>query len=282
MRSATFNRNDVLPAGEAPKNVQNFLRRLGGLNVYGEPNLRVVLADHITQVRGGAWHDWPEGADLNSQGGMVFSEETMVKKVTMPGALGKKLVVDVEMPCEMSISEQKPLRIVNEMRTVLRYPDIQGWMMQQWEPASRYAPRTWWEQHKVPGTDFMILGPFPDTGRFEPFVEWLDMTTPGTPYRRQTWPEIPALARLEEGYYRMLRSKEKEQSANPDWRKMTALIELQEQRQAAHRKAQEENKAMYRDALKPLLGSSLEAGRAREEVADRLRAKGMEIGHCGN
>lgn len=283
MRNPTFDRGDVLPDGQAPKSIRTFLRTLGGVNIYGEPNLRVVLANKITQVRGGAWHDWPEGTELSDQGGIVFSEETEVRRVVMPGALGKKLVADIEMPCETFISKQQPLRVVNEMRTVLRYPSLEGWMLQQWEPASRYAPREWWERHRVPGAaHLMVLGPFPDTGRYDPFVEWLDMTEPGHPYKRQTWPEIPAVARLEEGYYRMLRSKEKAQSANPDWRKMTAMIELQEQRQFEHEKAIKENAAAYKDAISPLMGSTLEAGRAREDVANRLRAKGLEMGHCGN
>jgi len=240
MKTPTFKRDDVLPAGEAPKSTKKFLAQLGGLNIYGEPNLRIVLADSIMQYRGGLWHDWAPGTDLKNQGGMVFSEETEVKRVVMPGAMGKQLVVDVEMPREMQISEQKPIRVVRELRWIQRYPDMTGWMLQQWEPASRYAPREWWEAQRVPGAeDLAILGPFPDQGRYEPFVEWLDMMNPSLPLKRQTWPEIPPVARLEEAYYKTLRSAEKAQSANPDWRRMTTLIEWREQQAAQDRREKE-------------------------------------------
>ena len=144
-------RQDVLPTGEAPKSVKQFLLTLGGRNGYGEPMLRCVLADHILQLRGGVWHDWPKNTDLRDQGGLVFSDEKKIVKTVMKSPTGQRFLTEVEMPAEMQVSDQKPMRVVREMRWIKRFPNMRGWMLQIWEPASVYAPRTWWESKRVPG-----------------------------------------------------------------------------------------------------------------------------------
>jgi hypothetical protein len=276
-RKTKWQRGDVAPWAQAPKDVQKFLLKLAGYNPHSEPMLRLCLADGILSFRGGKWHDWPEYAKLEEQGGMQFSDETMVKEVVLNGALGKQFKATVEMPREMIVNPQKPMRVVREMRWIQRYPNKRGWMLQMWEPPSRYGDRTWWENQRVAGAeDLMILGPFPDNGAYEPFLSWIGMDQKGKPFCEPTWPEIPSLARLELGYNMMMRNRETAQSANKDWRILSRVIEVKNQQDAQERRDHEENVARIRDHIKPFLATTLGANRLRTELEKRSLERSME------
>lgn len=277
-------RQDIPPDGQAPKAVQRFLLNLGGWNPYGEPMLRLVLADKILIHRGGVWHDWPEWAKLEDMGGLEFSDEKeIIENVEMNGPDGHKIVVDIEQPKEIRLKEVHPVRVVSEMRWVQRYPNKRGWMLQMWEPASRYGSRQWWEAQRVPGaSDLMILGPFPERGEYEPCFDWIDVDVQGTPYSCSSWPEIPALSKIEYGFTFMMQHREKAQSANPEWRKLTRMIEWKNQEIAKETKIREEKLARMRDHLSAMTSTSLAAGRVREGWANEARKKGVDISHVGN
>lgn len=283
MKKEIPERSDVLPAGIAPRNVRRFLHKLGGENQYGEPMLRIILAQHHMILRGGIFHDWPNGTSARDQGGLVFSE-TMVRRKFVTKQAGVTVQTTVEMPEEIGISHQQPVRVVREMRWLKRFPLLNGWMLQHWEPAGYGgASRTWWESQRVPGAEgLMTLGPFPEKGDYEPFLEWIDLDKQGKPLVVPCWPTIPPLAKMEQGYLMMVQHREKAHSANPEWRKLTRMIEWHDQRMAQERKEDEENRAILRDQLRPIFASSLESGRIREQLAARARARGVEIGHVGN
>lgn len=278
----TSERSDILAAGRCPLIVQRFLRQLGGLNPYGEPNIRIALADHILIQRGGEYHDWPKGTDLRDQGGLIFSEKTKIVHTTAPGPNGTKVKISAEMPEEMYVSQQKPTRVVKEMRWVKRYPDLKGWMLQHWDPPHNYGSREWWEAQKVGGTEINILGPFPERGDYEPFIVWVEFKGGKMRYEHQTVAEIPAFSRIEEGYNQWMRTREELLSACKEWRQLTRMIEFQRQQEAKEKKDDEEFQLRLRDRIAPVFSSSLEAGRIREEWAQRARAKGVQISHVGN
>lgn len=232
--------------------------------------LRLVLVDGIMIFRGGVWHDWPDYAELNDMGGLQFSDDKITKEVVVNGPLGKKFLTTVEMPKEMIVSPQSPMRVVREMRWIQRYPNKRGWMLQMWEPPSRYGDRVWWENQRVEGAeDLMILGPFPSEGAFEPFLSWIGMDEKGKPFCEPTWKEIPSLARLELGYNMMMRNRETAQSANKDWRILSRMIETKNQQDAAERRDHQENVARLRDHLRPYLATTLGANRLRTELEKR-------------
>jgi hypothetical protein len=269
-RSTKWHRNDVLPQGQAPKSVQKFLLNLAGWNPHGEPMLRLVLADMILIFRGGLWHDWPDYANLNDMGGLIFSEKKVQRQVVMNGVLGKKFVAMIESPEEMMVNPQQPMKVVREMRWIQRYPNKRGWMLQMWEPPSRYGDRAWWESHRVPGAeDLMVLGPFPNEGAYEPFLSWIGMDEQGKPFCEPTWKEIPALSRLELGYSMMMRNRQEAQSANKDWRMLSRMIEWKNQEEAQARKDHSENLARLRDAVRPLFASTLGARQLRTAMEKR-------------
>jgi len=104
-------------------------------------------------------------------------------------------------------------------------------------------------------------------------MEWIDpkdrkLTT-------SCWPSIPPLDRMELGYQMMVRGRSESQSANPEWRRLTRMIEWHDQQKAIQEKEDAENAAILRDQLTPIFSSSLEAGRIRERLAARARARGV-------
>lgn len=271
-RKTKWQRGDVPPAGQAPKDIQNFLLKLAGWNPHGEPMLRIVLADKILIYRGNAWHDWPDYAGLNDQGGIQFSDEKIIRDVVVNGPMGKDMVATMEMPAEMIVNPQKPMRVVREMRWIQRYPQKRGWMLQMWEPPSRYGSREWWENQRVEGAeDLMILGSFPDNGAYEPFLSWIGMDEKGKPFCEPTWKEIPSLARLELGYSMMMRNKDTAQSANKEWRILSRMIETKNQQDAQEARDHAENLARIRDHIKPYLTTTVGTQRVISELEKRAR-----------
>ena len=283
-------RNDVTPAGRPPDVYRRFLTQVGGVNPYGEPRYRLVRAEEALVFRGGIWHDWPENTSARDQGGIVFSEEKKLVQTVVPDALGGKHLITSEVPAEVGISTTQPLRVVREMRWISRYPQLKGWVLQHWDPADMYAPRETWENLIVPGGPPRLqwLGEFPVCGAYELSCEWYD-SQQGKICRLPGLPELPPFGLLERSILQresanelaMARMREPEQLR--DWRRMTRMLEWQEQQEAEKQKRIELAQRMYRDAARTIFGSSLEAGRIREMLAKRANARGAGITeHVGN
>jgi len=274
-------RSRVLPGGEAPRRVRRFLERVGGTNPHGEPNYRIVIAEFVQIYRGNNWHDWPKNTRIQDQGGLVFSEERKIVRTVVPDVTGGKHELVYEAPAEVAVSHQQPLRIVSEMRWIRRYPHLNGWVLQHWDPPYLYGSRAEWESHRVPGaTHLLSLGEFPNHGDYEISCEWCD---PQKGFQRLGGlPELPPLSILETAIQQREARRHEQLSANPEWRHLTRMLEWQEQQEAEERKNKESLQKYYRDIMKPYMASSLESGRLREQLANRARARGVELGHVGN
>lgn len=271
----TPERQDINPSGRAPKEVRRLLLQLGGTNPYGEPNIRIAQADSILIYRGNEWRDYPPGTKLEDHSGLEFCEQKQIVNVA-----GRT----VEMPIGLRLKKDPVVRVVKEMRWIKRYPDLKGWMLQHWDPPNLYGSRRWWEAQVVPGTDLQYLGPFPEKGDYEPFIVWVDFDqkTQSLSISNLTSPEIMPFSKMEEAYGQWMQRREEVQSGNPDWRMLNRMIEAQRQQEAKEKKEQEDFDLRMKDATNFIYSSSLEAGRHREEMAKRARARGVELGHVGN
>lgn len=274
-------RDGVLPRGWAPLQVRAFMRQVGGLNPYGEANYRIVLAQSIYEWHGGRWVDWPEGLSIQQMGGteMVADDKDFKKhilKLAGSGLPAQELTTEVR---RLVPSATQPLRVVEEMRFVPRYPYQEGWMLQCWRPPSQFGSESWWESQTVPGRhDLPILGPFPKKGDYEA-LDHMERGPNGTEIVRTTYRELPALAGLEHAIQFLEDQKYRErEGATPEARILIRVHDYEKQLEANRKKA-ESDRAMYlTEVLKPYLGQSLAAGRLRTEAANDAGLKT----HVGN
>lgn len=276
-------RNDVPPAGRPPDVYRRFLTRVGGVNPYGEPRYRLVLAQSVLVHRGGIWHDWPENTSVQDQGGLQWSERRKQIQEIVTDNLKRKYKMTLEVPESVGISAQQPLRVVREMRWIPRYPHLSGWILQHWDPASLYGTRESWENLIVPGGPPRLqwLGDYPEHGAYELSCEWYD---PQKGFcRLPGLPQLPPYGLLERSIQQRESAMHKHVSANAEWRRLTRLLEWQEQQEAEKRKRIEMLQKMYRDVTRTVFGSSLAAGRLREQLAKRANERGAGISeHVGN
>lgn len=143
LRVPTVVREDVHGVITCPADMAEFLTRVGGYNPNDEPMYRMNWAENIYDTQGGIWQEWAQGTPINERGGTEMDDEGHIT------------------PCTT-----KPLRIVTELREVLRYPNMVGWILERWEPANYFGTRLQWEGGKVPFTQIPFLGPYPEDGRY--------------------------------------------------------------------------------------------------------------------
>jgi hypothetical protein len=275
-------RENVMRRGWAPLAYRQFMRRVGGLNPYGENYYRLVLAESIFEWHGGHWIDWPENATLQEMGGLVFAESDKLEIRKHVVQLVEKHIPQQEIEAEvirLVPSLQQPLRAVDEMRFVRRYPYHRGWMLQCWRPPEQFGSKTWWESQTVPGRpDLPILGPFPTKGDYEA-IDHLELGPNGIEITRTTWSELPSLSGLEEGIHFLEDQKYRErEGASPEARILIRTHDYERAIAAHNEKVVAERNLAIGEALKPYLGNSLAAGRLRTEAAEEAGIKH----HVGN
>lgn len=236
---------DVKPWAEPTKEVYDYCLKVGGKNPFGKPIFRIVLAQGVFKLRGGLWHKWRDGANLQSRGGLFVNEDGVAVRQ----------------------SEEKPLSVTAEMRWVKAYPvkDLKGWIFEEWFPAHMFGSPEDWGRLKVLGTNLCQLGPYPTYGRY---------MLAGY----KALPHIPPLEAIRQGINQRIRQHEYWHSLTPEQRRRmeedadVAMAALRE-------KAEDERKTqMIKDAMSPMLSSTLEAGRWREQLA---RSAGVRS-HVGN
>lgn len=246
-------RKDVGGPGVAPKDVRQCLAEVGGLNPFGEPNYRLTIAEHTRWFQGGVWRTYRNGASLRDRGSFMEMENGM----------------RVERVPEKPISERA------EMRWVNRYPpDLAGWIFQEWFPAHHYGNREDWEAMKVPGHSTLCrLGPYPEKGDYELALPF------GYGQGHQDQLTLPPLHVLKVAVCYAERCRE-------NWNRLTpaARIRMREDsmlqaRALAEMKRHDDEKLRMRDIMSPLLSTTLEAGRWREQL---VKDAGLKIGHVGN
>ena len=256
-------RNDVSPAGLAPKEYQDAIRQFGGLNPFGEPNFRLTIAEETKTFQGGEWHEWPNGAKLKNRGGMYVSEDGRT----------------VDAP------KDKPIRVVAEMRWIRRYPDLRGWIFQEWFPAHCYGNAEDWYKLTVPGhKDLCRLGPFPVFGDYElclpfGFGQPADEEVARLDSRFQGRPGLPPLEVLRTSVQYGEKCRDFWQAMPPASRRRCREDQMIERSALQEKWLRDRDMAMNRDAMSPLFSNSLEAGRWRTQLA---KDAGLSIGHVGN
>ena len=279
-------RPDVLPTGVAPKHIRKWLRATGGLTPWGENRYRLVLAETVLVHCGARWHDWDVNTPLEDQGGLEFSTETRKSKYVVrdPTDISKTIVVEADVPATVQVKPNHPVRVVEEMRWILRYPKDKGWMLQVWYPASYYVPEHY--EITVAGRpDLPLLGEFPSHGQYERQFFYLDEKCE----KHETFPTMPGESWMERAIQHHERSltEKMQQSAEVDetqvkWRMLKTLGEMKQARDHYEQQSRAEFDAKIKDRISPIFSNSLAGGRFREELAQRCRALGMKIGHVGN
>jgi hypothetical protein len=259
----SFHREDVLPSGQPPKEIQEFLLKHGGSNPFGEPNFRLTIAEETRWYQGGEWHEWPRKASLQRRGSIFMDVDGQI------------------VPAPPS----RPLRIVAEMRWIKRFPALHGWIFQEWFPAHHYGAPEDWARYTVPGHPGLSrLGPYPTYGDYElalpfGFGQPADEEVARFDHRFKARPGLPPLnvLRMAINYAEYCRNFWMQMSASARIR--CRENQMLEQQALQERWEHDRNRAMIGDAMSPLFSSSLEAGRWRESLVKQGKLK---IGHVGN
>lgn len=109
----------------APDYLTRLIETIGGTNMFGEPNFRLVWASERLTPSGGTWVDWPKNVAIKDR----------------------------------QDHKQRPLRRVAEVRMIRRYGPAQGWLLEKWCPPSIYgSPRRWYSPAIIGGTMILVEG----------------------------------------------------------------------------------------------------------------------------
>jgi hypothetical protein len=167
------------------------------------------------------------------------------------------------------------------MRWVRRWPQLKGWVIVHWEAGAGGCSRQWWEQWKVPGTTLQILGPWPERGLYWTFCEFFDPTQKQMNY--PTFDQLPPYSLMELAITQFEHHRNQPDTIpDPEFRALAALSEAHAREQAQEKKERDELAKEYKDDISFVFSSTLEAGRLRTMMAERLRSQGIEVGHVGN
>lgn len=123
-------RDDIRGVIRAPKEISDFLLRVGGYTPLGEAMYRLQWAENVYEVQGGRWDEWPANLPVNER-------------------------------CHPN----KPIRTVVGLQEVVKYVGMVGWILERWKPTPCTAFQ--WLQPTVPGTQLPMLGPYPENGIYE-------------------------------------------------------------------------------------------------------------------
>lgn len=239
-----INREDIHGDPRCPEHIAEFVRKVGGKNVFGEPMYRVVHTSNLYKKQGGNWKIWDESLSIQERGGMVQN------------------AAGLYVP-----SEYKPERIEVCVKEILKYEQDgfeNKWILERWVPASYFgSPEAWYAKH-VPGyPNVPYLGPYPVNGDYR-YVAGRD-------------DELPELSKLKTAIEHVEHNLD---TLSGDIEQMMAdeMYEAQRAYEASNEKKRLEDEAFFRDSLSPFAHVSLAAGRWRNELAERAGIKE----HCGS
>jgi hypothetical protein len=228
-----------------PRATERFLVSYGGKNPFGKPKWRLVVASERLIKEAGVYRDWAEGLSTAEKGGLNFSPN--------PDAPG----------CNFQRYDNKPIRVVTEMREVRKYPQAEGWILENWWPASRYGTREEWHSYKAVDGITPMLGPYPECGDYE-FIFALGL-------------RLPTIATLESHISKYVNTQANKKGT-PEQRAREYMQRYQEQLEQEEQKRTLEYEAQFRDHLTPLHSGSLAASRWRQELAARTGNRNEHIG----
>lgn len=245
-----IHRDDLHITHVTPKAIAEFCLKLGGKNPYGEPLLRVCLAQDRYMKVGGQHKIWRKSASLAERGGYVEG-------------------VGTEHSVGFQASPERPLRTEVGLKEVPAYPNIEGWILERWYPANVVAPggQSAWENFGTRQGGVAELGPYPEFGLY-------DMIAGPTLH-------VPEISALQMAYqYYMDKLENKKGTVESRFRqRVNRAIDAQEEQE---KKFRAEAKAFFKDVAGPVWSTSLAGGRLRTKIEERLRARGYNIGHIGN
>lgn len=108
-----------------PEYLVKLLNSIGGYNLFGDPNFRLVWAPDRLTPSGGTWVDWDKGLAVKQRNDAV----------------------------------RRPIRRVSEVRMIRRYGPLQAWCLEKWCPASLYgSPKRWYSPAIIGGTMITVDG----------------------------------------------------------------------------------------------------------------------------
>jgi hypothetical protein len=251
--SAIF-RNDVRPDGRAPEFIREAILRIGGITPYMEPMYRLIVAESRFLKCDGTWTDWPDYVPVPERGGLI-QEKAKDQD-------GTDILVTRQ-------NDQIALRTVREIREFHYYGNPEkdekakkGWVLERWLPAHCFGSREQWNRTlRMPDDEPMM--PYPQFGDYE-FIDG-------------PCNELPGIEVLRSQIAFTERNLEK-RGGNPETRMRERVNAAEREHEKARNKYVEDAYLYLRDKTKPIWGSSLAAGRLREELA---RKAGLRI-HVGN
>jgi hypothetical protein len=282
MKKESNFRDDVAPMGLAPKSLRNAICKAAGFNPYGEPRYRLALAQHVYALRGGEHLTWDDNLTVEEQGGLVqggtIQKCHMLNHPSMAGARSK--MVWAESPVLVP-STKKPTRTFVGVEKVMRYPTIEGWILQMWRPASHFGTPEYWNSSMFlwkGDANNNVNGPYPERGDYEFASERVERSREGPMIVQLSWPEIPALSLLEDMIQFLDSENMKQYGADKEARRAIRMNETAARWRHLEEKKSEMRQQMIRDTMAPYLGSSLAAGAMRTKLAERAGLRG----HVGN
>jgi hypothetical protein len=228
-----------------PKAIQEFVTNYGGKNPFDQPKWRLLVGSDRLVKEAGVYRDWAEGLTTAEKGGMRFEP-----RADMPGV-------------NFSRYDNKPIRVVTEMREVRKYPHAAGWVLEKWFPISAYGTQEEWYSYKAVDGFTPMLGPYPERGDYEMiYGPWLKI------------PSTDVLQKLIASYSSGIDNRK----GTPESRAQEYLLRYQYEEEVAERKRKEEYAAMMDDHLSPMKSGSLAASRWRQELAARTGHSNEHIG----
>jgi len=128
--------------------------------------------------------------------------------------------------------------------------------------------------------DLPVIGEFPSKGQYERQFFYLDQDGE----KQETFRSMPGESWMQsaiEHHERKLADKANE-SPNVEWRMLQTLAAIKKAREAYEASQRSEHDAKIKDRISPIFSKSLAGGRYREQLAQRCREQGIELGHVGN
>lgn len=247
-------RNDLLPSSVTiPKATIDAIKRVGGVNPYGEPIFRLILAECRIVRASGAWNLWNKNVPVEDRGGLGIKHVIQMLK-------------DGCRPEE--ISEYMNSRAAQPEKTIVGMVDrplyqYQGFVLEKWKPAITFGSPEVWYSYRFHGE--AALGPYPTYGDYE-------LCAGPTPY-------LPTQEECIEAIQRTFREIDA-RSSSPKERMCQMLAAMEEQEKALERETLNKIEDRFKEDSMIYKTVSLSAGRARNELAKEAGVP--DNIHCGN
>jgi hypothetical protein len=174
-------RGDLKRENPAPPELLKYCLHAGGENPYGEPLIRLCLAEDRIMQAAGEWNEWDENAPVEERGGLgvALVQQMLAQRQEIIGEARRKgftedeitkLTRDISGMIEEVVQEclaRQPKSVFVGMAEVEVYPN-EGWILEKWKPAEAWGPEDAWTGYQFQGVS--ALGPYPTFGAYELFA----------------------------------------------------------------------------------------------------------------